>query len=104
MAEDPHIKQAEQAAAAAEPDAEARFADLFDIRRIIAGLFLVYGVVLVILGFSASDAEIERAAGVNINLWGGLGLIVFALIMLGWALLRPVGRQIAASPRNDDEE
>jgi hypothetical protein len=32
----------------------------------------------------------NKAAGINIDLWTGLGLIVFAAVMLAWALLRPV--------------
>ncbi len=99
MADDPLIQQKEEAEVSA--GAQARFADLFDIRRIIGGLFLLYGTVLVVLGLFASDADIERAAGVNINLWGGLGLVVFALVFLAWGLLRPVGRQIASSGREE---
>ena len=37
---------------------EERAANLFDLRRIIGGLFLIYGAFLVILGLGASDAEI----------------------------------------------
>ena len=42
---DPHIEQSEQA----EMDAQraAKAARLFDIRRLIGGLFLIYGVILV---------------------------------------------------------
>ena len=39
----------------------ARAANLFDLRRLIGGLFLIYGVILLILGIGASDAEIETA-------------------------------------------
>ncbi len=100
MTDDPDLHEAEKGAGS-DPISEARFADLFDIRRIIGGLFLLYGTVLVVLGLFASDADIERAAGVNINLWGGLGLVVFALVFLAWGLLRPVGRQIASSGREE---
>lgn len=64
-------------------------ARLFDIRRIIGGLFVVYGVIVTIAGFVASDDEIDKAQGVNINLWTGLGMLVLGLFFLAWLKLRP---------------
>ena len=72
-----------------------RAANLFDLRRIIAGVFGVWGVLLVILGLTESDAEIERAAGVNINLWAGLGMLAISLVFTVWALTRPLGEELA---------
>jgi hypothetical protein len=72
----------------------AQAADLFDLRRIIAGLFLVYGVILTILGITDSHAEIARAAGVRINLWAGLGMLALSALFVAWALLRPLSRQL----------
>jgi membrane-bound ClpP family serine protease len=66
-------------------------AGLFDIRFIIAGLIGTYGVILVLLGlFHASDEEIARGDGVNINLWAGIGMLVVAVAFGLWARLRPV--------------
>jgi len=67
-----------------------RHANRFDIRRLIGGLFLLYGVILLVLGIVGSSQVKNKAAGVNINLWTGIALILFALFMIGWALLRPV--------------
>jgi uncharacterized membrane protein len=91
VSEDPFIHEAEEAAS---KEAQQRFADLFDVRRIIAALFAVYGVVLLVLGFFASDADVERAQGFNVNLWVGLALLVTAAIFLLWALRAPVGAQL----------
>jgi len=77
-----------------EPSAR-RAANLFDLRRIIGGLFVVYGVVLAVLGLFDSQEEIDKAAGVNINLWTGVGMLVFGLLMIIWALTRPLGTEIA---------
>lgn len=74
---------------------EMQAANLFDLRRIIGGLFLLYGIVLTILGIFDSSAEVAKAAGVRINLWAGLGMIAFALFMIGWSMLRPLGREMA---------
>jgi hypothetical protein len=73
---------------------EERAATLFDIRRIIGGLFLLYGVVLTVLGFGASDADLRRADGVNVNLAVGITLLIVASLFIAWALLRPLGREL----------
>ncbi|MFE9765938.1 hypothetical protein ACFYPC_15665 [Streptomyces sp. NPDC005808] len=64
-------------------------ARLFDIRRIIGGLFVVYGVIVTIAGIFASDADIDKAEGININLWTGLGMLALGLFFLAWLWLRP---------------
>jgi hypothetical protein len=64
---------------------------LFDLRGIIALLFAIYGGVLVIMGFtSTSDADIERAGGINLNLWSGVGMLVVAALFAAWVILRPL--------------
>jgi hypothetical protein len=86
-----------------------RAANLFDLRRIIGGVFVVYGLLLTILGLFASDADIEKAADVNINLWAGLGMLVFGVLMITWALTRPLSEELGHSEedggpaRRDDD-
>jgi xanthine/uracil/vitamin C permease (AzgA family) len=65
---------------------------LSEIRVIIGGLFLLYGVIVSIAGFLDSQPEIDKAQGVNINLWTGLAMLVFGVIFLVWAYLRPARR------------
>jgi hypothetical protein len=72
-------------------------ADVFDLRRIIGGLFTVLGLLLVIVGLFDSQEEIDRAAGVNINLWGGLGMLALGLLFLVWAFTRPLSEQLGTS-------
>jgi hypothetical protein len=92
---------AEQAGARPPADldeaAAARTANRFDIRRIIGALFVLYGVVLVVTGVVGSDAVKNKAAGVNIDLWTGLGMLVVGLLMIFWALARPAVRKPPAS-------
>jgi len=73
----------------------AKAANLFDLRRIIGGVFVVLGVLLTILGLFDTQQEIDKAAGVNINLWTGLGMLAFGLFMIAWALTRPLGDELA---------
>ena len=68
----------------------ATAARLFDIRRIIGGLFVIYGVIVTIAGITASDADLAKAGGVNINLWTGLGMLALGLFFLAWLWLRPL--------------
>ncbi|GGX82842.1 hypothetical protein [Streptomyces minutiscleroticus] len=68
----------------------ATAARLFDIRRIIGGLFVIYGVIVTIAGFFASDEDLKKAQDVNINLWTGLAMLVLGLFFLVWLKLRPL--------------
>ncbi|KUF19538.1 MULTISPECIES: hypothetical protein [Streptomyces] len=67
----------------------ATAARLFDIRLIIGGLFTLYGVIVTIAGLTASDADLEKAEDININLWTGLGMLALGLFFLAWLKLRP---------------
>ena len=67
----------------------AKAANRFDIRRLIGGLFTVYGLILVALGLFGSHHIKTKAAGINVDLWTGLGMLVFAAFMITWALTKP---------------
>jgi xanthine/uracil/vitamin C permease (AzgA family) len=90
--DDKFIAESEQAEI--EAHRAARAANLFDVRRFIGGLFAIYGVILFVLGFGASDAEVEKAAGVNVNLWTGLAMLIVAAIFIAWAFLRPLSEEL----------
>ncbi|MGW1890237.1 hypothetical protein ACWCP6_08185 [Streptomyces sp. NPDC002004] len=76
-------------------------ARLFDIRRIIGGLFVIYGVIVTIAGFTASDADLRKAQGININLWTGLGMLALGLFFLVWLKLRPTAPPV---PQDQDAQ
>lgn len=63
---------------------------LFDLRYLIGALFTLYGVVLTIVGLFDNGGEIKKAAGVHINLWTGIGMLITGLLFLTWARLRPL--------------
>jgi len=76
---------------------------LFDLRMIIAVLFVIYGVVLTIMGFtSTSDTDIANAGNINLNLWGGIGMLILSAFFAVWVWLRPLRlptpEEIEASP------
>ncbi|MEU5794306.1 hypothetical protein ABZ800_12380 [Streptomyces sp. NPDC047813] len=63
---------------------------IFDLRRIIGGLFVVYGLIVTITGITDSQSAIDKAQGVNINLWTGIGMLLLGVFFLVWLKLRPV--------------
>jgi hypothetical protein len=69
----------------------AKAANWFDVRRIIGGLFLLYGVTMIVTGLVGSHEIKTKASGINIDLWSGIVMVIFAIAMLAWALLRPTG-------------
>lgn len=64
-------------------------ARLFDVRRVIGGLFVAYGVIITLLGVFDGKPEIDKAQGVRINLWMGLAMLALGLLFLLWLRLSP---------------
>ncbi|GAA4163378.1 hypothetical protein GCM10022286_23760 [Gryllotalpicola daejeonensis] len=80
---------------------------LFDLRMIIAILFAVYGIVCVIWGAGFTPAsDLDKAGGININLWAGIGMIVVAGLFLWWTLAKPIEKadEDAAARRLEESE
>ena len=67
-----------------------------DLRIPIGGMFTIFGVVLIVYGLVSDAAIYERSLGINVNLWWGLVLLVFGLVML-WLAYRGRG---ASKPKN----
>ncbi|MDI2029969.1 hypothetical protein QFW96_15160 [Saccharopolyspora sp. TS4A08] len=63
---------------------------LFDVRTVIGGLFLIYGVLIGAAGIAPDAAELEKAQGININLWTGVSMLVVGGLFLLWLRLRPL--------------
>ena len=88
---DPDRRAREQIAKAEEAEARDRatgMASLFDLRMVIGGLLVLYGVILTVMDLFASDDA--KAAGININLWAGLVILAGGAVFLGWVFLRPL--------------
>jgi uncharacterized BrkB/YihY/UPF0761 family membrane protein len=84
-----------------------RLAKLFDLRSFIGTLFVIFGVLLVIAGIGASQATINKAAGINLQLWEGAIMLALGVIFLAWVILRPpppVTAAEAEAARKEREE
>ena len=68
-----------------------------DLRYPIGGLFTLLGVILMAYGVATAGntAMYERATAVNVNLWWGLVMLVFGVLML--AMARRASRRSATS-------
>ena len=78
-------------------------AKLFDIRLLIGGLFVLYGLMLGIAGFFTSDKARAKAAGININLWLGIGMLVLGVLFLLWRMLNPLKVEPNADSLADED-
>jgi hypothetical protein len=75
----------------ATDQAPSAASQLFDLRTIIAILFIFYGVILTIMGlFLKTPADIAKAGGLNLNLWSGIVMIIVAAGFFLWARMRPL--------------
>ena len=70
----------------------------FDIRRIIGGVFMLYGVILTVVGIVGTSDIKNKADGININLWTGLAMLVFGVLMWMWSVWRPLERVAGEAP------
>ena len=57
-----------------------------DLRLPIGLMFTVFGAMLTVYGLVSNDAIYARSLGINVNLWWGLVLLAFGLVMLTFAL------------------
>src|SRR3954447_23675508 len=66
-------------------------AGAYHVPVFIAGLIGFYGIVLVIMGLFADNADDKHKTGdVNANLWAGLVMVAVAIVFAVWTRLRPV--------------
>ena len=93
-----------QEPAATGSSAVKKSAGAFDIRNFIGALIGIYGIILTVLGLvSFTSEESRRTGGINANLVAGICMVVFALIFLVWAKLRPVVIPPSTEPTADSE-
>jgi len=62
-------------------------------------MFTIVGAILALYGVVSNPAIYERSLGINVNLWWGLVLLVFGLVMLTFAYR---AHRLAAKPNVTD--
>ena len=56
-----------------------------DVRWPIGGMFTLIGAILTVYGIVSDPAIYQKSLGINVNLWWGLALLAFGLVMLVFA-------------------
>ena len=70
---------------------------LLDLRAWVAAMFFVFGTMLAVYGaFFADGEDLAKAAGTNLDLWTGVGMIAFAFFFAVWLLVRPLESEIVS--------
>ena len=62
-----------------------------DLRLPIGLMFSIIGALLVVFGLTSDRGIYERSLGINVNLWWGLVLLLFGVVML-WLVRREAAR------------
>jgi hypothetical protein len=57
-----------------------------DLRLPIGLMFSTFGIMLTVFGLVSDRAIYDRSLGINVNLWWGLVLLVFGVVMLAFAI------------------
>ena len=73
-------------------------ARLFDLRIMIGGLFVLYGIMLTVAGLFTSSANLAKASNININLWLGIAMLILGVLFLLWWRLSPLRRDPPDQP------
>jgi len=88
-----------------EQDAHVRSTRRFDLRRIIGAIFVLYGVIVLIVGLADPTADKAKTGGIAINVWTGIVMFVVGGLFFLWDRLRPVpAEDILASYEEEEEE
>jgi hypothetical protein len=58
-----------------------------DLRLPIGLMFTIMGALLALFGVASDQGIYQRSLGINVNLWWGLVLLAFGLVML-WLVAR----------------
>jgi hypothetical protein len=67
-----------------------------DIRLPIGSLFTILGAILAIYGLITTNSDIYNASlGMNVNIWTGLGMLVFGI----WFLVMAIRKRKAAEKK-----
>jgi hypothetical protein len=53
-----------------------------DIRLPIGLMFTLFGLLLILYGFISDKQIYRRSLGINVNLWWGVVLLIFGVVML----------------------
>ena len=74
----------------AEKDQAVKAARTNDLRRLIAILFVIYGVIVTIVGIVAPNMNGADTNGIANNLWTGIIMLVIGILFEVWCRVKPL--------------
>lgn len=77
----------------AEKDQAVKAARRNDLRLLIGVLFVIYGVIVTIVGIVDPAADVAKTGGIAINLWTGAGMLIVGVLFLIWNFVRPLAAE-----------
>ncbi len=81
---------------------DATASRLFDLRTLIGALFVLYGLILTVVGLFDNEQDIAKADGIRINLWLGLSMLLLGVLFLLWVRLRPLKLERDPTTQSED--
>jgi hypothetical protein len=76
----------------------------FDLRRILGGLFVIYGLIVGIIGVVNFQSDLDRTNGIAINLWTGGAMLVLGILFFVWDFARPVPEEDILTSREEEDK
>ena len=75
---------------------------LLDLRFPMGLFFSALGVLIAGYGLLGDKAVYRVSLGINVNLWTGLGILLFGVLMLaaGWRAMKESGTEARSQKRN----
>ena len=77
----------------AEKDQAVKAARNNDLRRLIAILFVIYGVIVTIVGIVAPNMNGADTNGIDINLWTSIVMLVVGILFEVWCRVKPLSAE-----------
>jgi len=77
----------------AEEEAMVKSTRRFDLRRILGAVFVLYGVIVTIIGLLNSASDMKQTGGIAINIWTGLSMLVLGILFFVWDHFAPVPQE-----------
>ena len=77
----------------AEKDQAVKAARNNDLRRLIAILFVIYGVIVTAVGIFAPNMNAADTNGIDINLWTGIVMLAVGILFEVWCRVKPLSAE-----------
>lgn len=74
----------------AEKEQAVKSAHRNDLRLLLGVLFVLYGVIVGLVGVCDPSLGLDKTGGIAINLWSGIAMLVVGILFLVWNFAKPI--------------